>query len=420
MKKLTVFCVLALSGLSFCGVAAAAEISELKRQLAELQTRIEKLEAQQKQVIAKEVDKAVEKKQVSAMPGNLKWLENIKIGGDFRFRYEGIDAQSGGKWGSSVNRNRIRARLNLDARVNDDIDLGFRLASGSADPVSTNQTLGDSFSSKDIWLDRAYFDWHPGTMKGFNFIGGKMPLPFYRVGSNQLIWDDDLNPEGLAAKYVLPLSSSLNAYVDGGGFWVGHADTSTAPDTSLWAVQCYLKNTFEDKGYLLGGMSYYNYGNIESAGDLATVWKGSSNFFGNTSTGGNFKYDYDIVEGFAEYGFKLADFPVAVFGDYAHNTASPGSKSNGWLVGTTFNMAKDPGSWQIGYDYRDIDSDAVIGQFNDSDFIGGGTDGKGHRFNFVYQLSKNFQAGLTYFLNEKKNSAEDKYRRLQADMVFKF
>ena len=398
--------------------AMADEISDMKKQLADLQARINQIESQQKKVVAEEVNKAVERK--STLPDSMKWAENMKISGDLRYRYEGIDSQSSGKWGPSINRNRLRARIGLYDKINDEVDLGFRLAGGSADPVSTNQTEEDAFSKKSIWIDQAYFDWHPKDIRGFDFIGGKMPKPFYRVGDNQLIWDDDLNPEGLAAKYKLSISDTLEAYINGGGFWVGHPDTATAADTSLWGIQGYLKNSFEDKSYLLGGMSYYKYGNIKDQNDVTKLWKGSSSFFGNTSVAGDYKYGYDIVEGFAEYGCKIADYPVAVFGSYAHNTDAPSDKSNGWLIGTVFNKAKDPGSWQIGYDYRDIDSDAVVGQFNDSDFIGGGTDGKGHRFSFAYQLAKNFQGCLTYFLDEKKNSTEDKYRRLQADLVFKF
>jgi hypothetical protein len=400
-------------------VARADEIADLKKQMADMQARLEQLEAKQKKTIVEEVDKAVEKKQVSALPDSMKWVENVKISGDFRYRYEGIDSQSGGKWADSINRNRIRARIGIYGKANDDVDLGFRLGSGSQDPVSTNQTLEDAFDKKPIWLDLAYFDWHPADIKGFDFIGGKMVRPFYRVGDNQLIWDDDLNPEGLAAKYELPINDSLKAYINGGGFWVGHPDTATNPDTSLWAIQGYLKNTFEDKSYVLGGMSYYKYGNIQNEPNVSSLW-GKNSFFGNTASGGKYKYDYDIVEGFAEYGFKVVDFPVAVYGDYAHNTAAPSSKNNGWLIGTTFNKAKDPGSWQVGYDYRNIDSDAVVGQFNDSDFDNGGTDARGHRFNFTYQLAKNFQFGVTYFLDERKNSTEDKYHRLQTDLVFKF
>jgi hypothetical protein len=399
----------------------ADEISDLKTQLAEMQARIEQLESQQKKMIAEEVNEAVEKKQVSAIPESMRWIEKVKISGDLRYRYEGIDAQSNGKWGSSINRNRIRARLGLDVKVNDDVNLGFRLGSGAnGDPTTTNQTLGYSFSKKPIWLDLAYFDWHPHDIKGLDLIGGKMPRPFYRVGENQLIWSDNVNPEGLAAKYELPVSNSLKAYINGGGFWVGNPDTTSAQDTSLWAIQGYLKNTFEDKSYLLGGMSYYGYGDIKGEPSLYSLWNTGTKFFGNTYVNGKYAYRYHIVEGFVEYGTQIGDFPVAVYGDYAHNTEAPSGKNTGWLIGTTFNKAKDPGSWQIGYDYRDIDSDAVVGQFNDSDFIGGGTNGKGHRFNFTYQLAKNFQFALTYFLDELKNEDKDKYHRLQADLVFMF
>jgi hypothetical protein len=421
MRK-QVLLILAIPVLVACGSVRADEISDLKKQLADMQARIEQLESQQKKVIAEEVDKAVEKKQVSALPDSMKWVEKVKIGGDIRYRHESIDEENG-NWKDGVNRHRLRARLGINGKVNDEVDLGLRLASGSADPVSTNQNLESSFSSKTIWLDLAYFDWHPADIKGFNFVGGKMNNPFYSVGKNQLIWDGDLTPEGLAAKYEMPINDNLKAYFSGGGFWVEERDSAGSVDSSLWGVQAYLKNKFDADTYLLGGMSYYDYGNVEDHNDLYTTWKGGTTqkAFGNTTiTGGKFAYDYDIIEGFAEYGCKVADYPVAVFGSYAHNTAAPSSKANGWLIGCTFNKLKDPGSWQIGYDYRDLDSDAVVGQFNDSDFVGGGTDGKGHRFNLAYQLAKNFEAGLTYFLDEKKNEDKDKYRRLQADLIFKF
>ena len=421
MNKLRMICGGLLLCLVFVCSVKADEISDMKKQLTDLQARIDQMESQQKKVVAEEVNKAVEKK--SMLPDSMKWVEKVKISGDLRYRHESIDEQSGGEWKDGVNRHRIRARLGINGKVNDEVDLGFRLAGGSADPVSTNQNLESSFSSKTIWLDLAYFDWHPADIKGFNFIGGKMNNPFYSVGKNQLIWDSDLTPEGLAAKYEMPITDSLKAYVSGGGFWVEERDAKDSVDSSLWGIQGYLKNKFNADTYLLGGMSYYNYGNVEDQNDLYTTWKGGTTqkAFGNTTiSGGKLAYDYDIVEGFAEYGCKVADYPVVVFGSFAHNTAAPSGKADGWLVGCTFNKLKDPGSWQIGYDYRELDSDAVVGQFNDSDFVGGGTNGRGHRFNAAYQLTKNFEAGLTYFLNEKKDSDKNDYRRLQADLIFKF
>ena len=400
----------------------ADELSDLKQQLSELQNRITQLEEQQnlkeKSLTDKINEMEKQKAEQTILPDNLKWLEKIKISGDLRYRHESIDQQSSGDWNAGVNRNRIRARLGLDAKVNDEWDLGFRIATGSGDPVSTNQDLDKSFSGKELWLDRAFFNWHPMAMEGFNFFGGKMPNPFYTVGHNQLIWDHDLNPEGLAAKYQKPLSDSGKFYVSGGGFWVERASY-----TSLWAVQSYVNQKLENDSYIIGGAGYYNYGNIEGHGDLYTPWAGGSTpkWWGNTVTGtpSVFASDYDIVEAFGEYGFKIDKMPVAFFGDYVNNTAVS-QKDTGWLIGCTLNKAKDPGSWEFRYDYRDLDADAVVGQFNDSDFVGGGTNGKGHWFGYTYQVAKNLQAALTYYLDEKKNSYEDKYNRLQADLILKF
>jgi hypothetical protein len=306
--------------------------------------------------------------------------------------------------------------LGIDAIVNEEFDLGFRIASGSGDPASTNQTLDNSFSSKEIWLDLAYFDWHPLGIEGLNVFGGKMKNPFYRVGKMELIWDSDVNPEGIAAKYVIPLGKSDNLHISGGGFWVD--ESSSGVDTSLWGAQAYLKHKFENKNYLLGGAGYFDYANIRGRGDLRSTWSTSSSFFGNTTRNNTFEHDYDIFEAFGEYGFKVGKMPVAVFGDYAKNTLVH-SKGKGWLVGFKLNKAKEPGSWEFGYNYRDLEADAVLGAFSDSDFIGGGTDGKGHEVGVKYQLYKNIQAALSYFVNERDDDNDD-YRRLQADLIFKF
>ncbi len=406
----------------------ADEISELKQQLAEqaklieqMQNRLEQLEKSQKtqeQNVDVKISEAVEKKQIQALPEKFKWIENIKLSGDFRYRHESIDSQADGEWRKGQTRHRIRARLGLDAKVNDDWDASFRLATGCSDPASTNQTLENSFSGKDIWLDLAYLTWHPAAVKGLNVYGGKMKNPFYSACKNTLIWDDDVNPEGIAASYEIPFGEVDKLYVNGGGFWVD--ESASGADTSLFGVQSYLKHTFENKNYLIGGLSYYNYGNIQGRGDLKSTWSTSSSFFGNTKTAANtFASDYDIFEAFGEYGFSIADRPVSVYGSFVKNLSSATSKDTGWLVGCTFNKAKDPGSWELSYDYRVLEADAVLGAFSDSDFIGGGTDGKGHTFSFKYQLAKNLQSCLKYFLNEV-GSENDAYRRFQADIVFKF
>lgn len=245
--------------------------------------------------------------------------------------------------------------------------------------------------------------------------GGKIKNPFYKVGKNQLVWDSDLNPEGIAATYEIPLGEKNTLHIAGGGFWVD--ESSSGVDTSLWGIQGYIKHTIGNPDYILAGVSYWDYGNIKGKTDKYGTLAGNT----ADSTGTKWAGDYDIIEFFGEYGTKFSGLPVAVFGNWVKNTVAISGEDTGWLVGAKLNKAKNPGSWEFSYDYRDLEADAVLGAFNDSDFIGGGTNGEGHRFNFTYQLAKNLQAALTYFHNQKKGSGYDyDYRRLQADLILKF
>ena len=436
MRQMTLVVAAILLILSQTSAAKADEIGELRgliqqqaEQLLQLQKRLDDLEAKQdrqsrevEEEVEQKVAEAVKDRKPAALPDNLKWAEKVKVSGDLRYRQDHIDEQdSTGKWENGVYRHRIRARLKFDAEVNDDWDLGFRIASGSnRSPISTNQDLEDGFSKKDIWLDQAYFNWHPAHVKGLNVTGGKIKNPFYKAGKNQLIWDGDLNPEGIAVQYSKPLNDTDQLFFNGGGLWVDESDT--VADASLWAAQAYWKRTIGNPDHVLAGATYYDYGNIESRADLKSTW-GTSNFFGNTTAAGGYKDDFDILELFGEYGFKFGSLPTTLFGSWVRNTAATTSEDTGWLVGTKFNKAKDddPGSWEFGYDYRETAADALVGGFNESDFLGAQTNSKGHRFAFKYQLAKNLYWYATYYLLEDTQTNKDlDYRRFMGDLVWKF
>ncbi len=417
MQKKWILLLAALVLTGWIGTASGDDMGDLQAQIKQLQARIQQLEAQG-QSSQKSIDQAIkelEAQSKAGLPESLAWAEKISFKGDFRYRHETIEAEDDGRM--DRHRNRVRARIGMKAKVNDEFDIAIRLASGSADPVSANQTMGDSFSSKDIWLDRMYLTYHPEAISGLDVLAGKMANPFYVVGKSQLIWDGDLNPEGVAASYSYQLNDTLKAFANGGGFWVD--ENSGAVDPSVWGAQAGLTADIESVT-LTAGASYYNYGNVDGGGAL---WDGD--FFGNNTDdldgdgdGDVFATDFDMVELFAEAKTQIGSMPVAVFGDYVDNTAAS-SENAGYLVGITLNKTKAPGSWQAGYDYRDLENDAVVGTLCDSDFAGGGTGGKGHKFAFGYQISKNVKAAATYFLNER-NETEDDYRRLQLDIELKF
>jgi hypothetical protein len=400
-----------------------AELEAQRQRQAQLEDKINQLEARQRLKERAAAEKKEEKpeKEEGTIPDVLQWASKLNWYGDLRYRYEYIDDQSKAE---DRNRNRIRARLGLNAKVNDEWSLGFRIATGEGvqegDPVSTNQTLGGAFGRKNIWLDLAFLDYRPQWLEGLDIQAGKIEVPFYRPGKNQLIWDHDLTPEGGAILYGRPLGEKTTLNLSGGGFWV--VERSSEPDTALWGVQGYARHQLDPSTYVLGGAGGYWYGNLQGEPALSLEWESPTvNFFGNSNAGGVYTSKYSLFEAFAEFGTQIAKLPVAVFGDYVVNTQAITDKGTGWLVGATLNKAKDPGSWQFDYDYRDIQADAVVGQFNDSDFVGGGTGGRGHRFGISYVLARNVVPSLTYYLSQyagRNNNAD--YNRLQADIVLKF
>jgi hypothetical protein len=409
-----------------------AELQAQKQRQAELEEKIDRLEARQKlqeQAAQKGAQAPASKpegeKKPEAIPESLKWISKLNLYGDLRYRYEYIDDDSAAE---DRHRNRIRARLGLDVKVSDEWNLGFRLATGttesngiSGDPVSTNQTLDEAFSKKPLWLDLAFFGYHPSWLKGLDVFGGKINMPFYRAGKNELIWDSDLTPEGGAILYTTPLTEKTAASVATGGFWVN--EESSGHDVSLWGIQAFVKHQLNEPTYVVGGASWYDYANIQGSESLAREWKGTNDFFGNTATPGNkFAGDYDLFELFAEFGTDVAKVPVAVFGDWVQNTvAVDDGEDTGWLIGGQISRLKDRGSWQFEYDYRDLQLDAVVGQFSGSDFVGGGTGGKGHRFAFSYMVAKNVAAALTYYADEYSGRNGDaEYDRIEADLGIKF
>jgi len=407
VKKLVWLLMLCLPFLLLPVAATAAEeVSE--EEFAELQTQFEEVSALYHELAAKLAELEAKQEEVKPLPS---WAENVKLSGDLRYRFEHINKE--GK--KSRNRERVRARIALDGKVNDQLGIKIRLASGSDDPVSTNQTLDGAFSSKHIWFDRAYFDWHPND--NVSVWGGKMKNPFHDSGDG-LIWDGDLNPEGIAL--LLEGTGDTHPFLTAAHLWAD--ERKAAADARLVGAQCGIKSGGKNTK-VVAGLGYYAYTNVEGEKVLVDVEDG----FGNSTIPDSDPNVSDLYyatgfrefEVFADLSTKLGDIPFKLYGDYVTNTDAP-TDDRGWLFGAKFGKAKTPGDWEFKYNYRKLEADAVLGAFCDSDFIGGGTDGKGHKFSVAVALAKHTTAGITYFINDAGLTAGKNYRRWQIDFKYKF
>jgi hypothetical protein len=385
---------------------ANGEIAAIRAEIAGLMARLERLEQATGSTVSAAPASPVAA--LAAAPVDTRVAAAvapaIRFAGDLRYRHESINEDSV----AERHRQRIRARFGVTADIADNVRVGLQLASGTDDPVSANQTLDTGFNRKQIGIDRAFFTW--AATEQLTFTGGKFANPFFRPGNHHLIYDNDLNPEGLALRYARG-----DWFVNYAGLWV--EERSAADDSIMLGGQFGFRHMLDNGMRLTAGASYYDY--LETQG-RTPFWDGAA--VGNrVAPGGGYSNDFNLTELFAELNLKADGRPVTVFADYVVN-GEAAEADTGFALGASFGEVSGARTWRVGYAYQDLEADAVVGTFTDSDFAGGGTDGKGHVVEFNYGLRERLVLGLRYFLNERGADVgnEHDYNRLQADVVFNY
>jgi hypothetical protein len=201
-----------------------------------------------------------------------EWTKNFKLYGDMRVRYE-RDAFDSGNYNQFVNfasinngsafdfgnyvagnsaappflntsedrnRERVRARIGMEAFIDDGWTANIRIGTGSDQgPVTPNQTLGQpgDFSKYQAYIDRAYFTYHP--FKDLSFYAGREPNPFF---TTDLIFYSDLGFDGISGTYTPQITDDVGVFVVGGVFPILNTafDFSTTSDTKYASTNAYL------------------------------------------------------------------------------------------------------------------------------------------------------------------------------------
>lgn len=120
---------------------------------------------------------------------------------------------------------RLRARFGLEAKVTEGVSAGITIATGdNAGPISTNASLGGGFFKRDLWLDKAWLKVAPTAWSNVTF--GRFDNPF---GSSDLLYDQDLNLDGIAAELSSAgmLGENLSIAARGGAFPLDFGSPST-------------------------------------------------------------------------------------------------------------------------------------------------------------------------------------------------
>jgi len=404
------YILLAVLGAGLIGVSAplraqsgtAAEIAALRGQVEELIARLERLE--QSTVTAAESTVAAAP-EVPIPPSAPAWTDKVRLSGDFRYRHETVNDDAA----SVRHRHRIRARANVTADVAENMTARFGLSTGGTANDSGNQTLDSGFSRKAIGLDLAYFDW--GLTDELNLVVGKMSNPFLRPAGYHLIYDGDLRTEGLALRY-----SSGSFFGNASAFWV--EERGSDPDSMLFGLQGGYRGTLDNGARLTAGVSYYETTHTQGRAPIFTPLNGQGN---QLDANGNYLYGFSEIELFGELRFDVGGEPLTVFADYVTNTDAD-AFDEGFAAGAIYRRASAPGDWTLAYIYQDLEANAVVGAFTDSDFAGGTSDGSGHTLRAGYVFPGGWNFALRYIIGDRGEAAGNKrdYNRLMADISVRY
>jgi hypothetical protein len=378
---------------------------------------------QVKEMLGKEL--TGELKKTDIVPYLPDWMRRLRIFADARLRYQYIFydkenfneeyVRSKGNFLDEILNTwadeqsfKYRIRFGLESR-NQYFDAAIRLSTGNTtNPISTNATFGDYFNKDTVVVDQAYIKLKPRDF--LSIYGGRMPNPWF---STDLVWDSDLNFEGLALAVNKPVTEKITPFMTIGAFPLQQSDVTSLDDTSqhakwLYAGQIGLKRK-DTKGISAQiGLAYYYFSNI--TGELnETGIAGATDWSMPPYTQyGNTWFQTDPLNDPANFGlaseFKEANVtalldigffdPVHIIltGDYVRNfgfnksdvaartgDADPGEWIDGYKIGLSVGHTdiRERGKWRAFFNYKYLGKDAVVDAFTDSDFHIWGTDARG-------------------------------------------
>ena len=434
--------------------------------------------------------------------GGSKWklfpaVTELELYGDMRLRYE----YRGGRFPSNdpinpndwqeLERERYRLRLGLRGTLLDDWFFGLRLET-SANARSTNVTFGDDTSttspggggpfakgSDGIYVGQAYGGYK--GFPGFTFTGGRMPNPFV---TTQLLWDVDINPEGLAeqwkhtfvfgggapppppsfsknGKAVVAEPSAepflkLDVFANFGQFVyddsnpsnpIGPIPTVTQPiggetqkvptaNAFMLGWQVGAKFDFPHILYFQLAPTLYNY-----TGDGNTFNIHFSGDPGGNQTGINSLLVFDMP---MELGWKVGKIPMRIFGDFATNfdaderadaAGHPGEGGDryAYQIGLGIGQLKKKRDWEVRAWWQHQDQFALDPNLVDSDLFDQRLNLRGVAVKAGYMLSDAVLFNLTYAyawrIDDQLGTGGtgnlsinpvDQYQLFQTDLEFNF
>ena len=346
----------------------------------------------------------------------------LQLYGDVRFRVEvDRDSRKGdGSMRDDRDRMRFRFRLGVDYQRSDHFSFGGRIRSGAPRAAqSPHQTLGDQFEPKDVHIDKAFIrsSWNDGQL-----WVGKNSTPFWQ--NDELFWDGDINPEGVALKQSFEISEGARLTASGGYF----------------VLDSQRSNNFGNQAREVGAQVHGQISRDNVAAELAAGVYVFTDPDSNSSRLAFMDYSIFVVSG----NVTLNDIPdklkqVRIGFNLFNNTESypdslhNGDEKSGYSANVIVGKLGGKGTWLIGGYYANIEKYAVVARLAQDDWVRWGSatetrssNFKGFELRGAVGLSDKNSVVVRYYdvealeLEQATDTAEETATRFRVDWNMKF
>jgi hypothetical protein len=356
------------------------------------------------------------------------------------------------------NRLRLRVRFGTDVNVNDQVNVGIRLTSGTSgtggDPSTENENLGNYNARGSVGFDRAYVSYRP--VSWLYITGGRLGNPF--LAPTTLVWGDDLSLQGVILG-ANPTFGAFTPFTTVGAFPIQDIEPNpfnSARSKWLYGYQAGLKWQATEDFTAKAAVALYDYRHIEgipNPTDVSTEFsstaapfrqKGNSVFDINgvlNTELGTQNYLIGLASKFREANASLAldlktffNKHLLLDADWVRNIGfkhgeilartgldlephTTGAQARISFGDTSFATRN---SWQAYIGYRRVQSDAVVDAFPDADFRLGGTDAAGYYLGGRYAFASNTTFGVRWYSAKQIDGLPLSIDVLQLDLIAAF
>lgn len=393
-----------------------------------------------------------EQTKAHAAPDVSQGLSGFEWFGDLRLRYEAFhyDKPSFGRTPNSDDRGgqdsrerlRYRVRFGFKKPINDWATAVVRLATGdSSAGNTTNNTLGsgDDFDPDDIFINWAYgiIELPEVGAVQSKLHAGKIPNPFmWKRGKDLLIWDGDFTLEGVGLLSEMKIGEGTRLFLNT-GYFVADEETDSK-DPKVVGLQLGAETSLADG--VAAGLRASGY-----------EWRGlDTSFIVRSLEQGNLAGAFDSrarigeVAGFLKLG-QSDRWPVLLYGTAVRNLLADSTvHSSGVSVdeedfawGAGVEVGSSSEWFKLGAGFFEVEANAVVAQFMDSDLFDGFTNRKGWIVYGSKKVARGTEVSFTFFDGDSlKNTGGaagpffenlspaawttfDR-KRLQTNLIFKF